>query len=77
MNRNINFNTPFINACVAGKVDVQNIYDYIDEYHNTHGLGNIYGLIKFLGITPYEYRQWVENETEDTLRKIVKASVIP
>lgn len=50
----------FIQACIDADVLVDQIDDYIDEWHDGDYDVEIY---EFLGMTQEEYRLWVENDS--------------
>jgi hypothetical protein len=63
-----NYSIPFLQQSLAGRVMLDEIDDFIDEWHeNPRG----FELHDFLGMTLEEYRLWVAEP--DTLAFIVKA----
>ena len=64
------FEKAFIDACLAGEALLDNIDDYIAYWH-THETGN--ELYAFLGMTPYEYAQWLRSGEDMVLRDILEA----
>lgn len=59
----------FIDLCLAGEVDLAEIDDFIDRWHDEPG--NQGSLSEFLGMTADEYQLWVERP--DALRFILAA----
>lgn len=47
-----------MDACIEGEALIEEIDDYIEEWHNSDSLEEIY---EFLGMTFDEYSIWVEN----------------
>lgn len=64
------FEKTFMDACLAGEALLDSIDDYI-EYWHTHETGN--DLHEFLGMTPYEYAQWLKSGEDIILRDILEA----
>lgn len=59
----------FIDKCVSGEATIDQIDDYIDEWHDRkEDNGEIY---KFLGLSQSEYAEWVEKPSSDVLARIV------
>ncbi len=64
------FEKTFVAACLAGEALLDSIDDYI-EYWHTHETGS--DLHEFLGMTPYEYAQWLKSGEDIVLRDILEA----
>lgn len=58
----------FIQDCINADALLEEIDDYIDEWHESKNEEPIY---EFLGMTQKEYRMWVQND--DMLKFIIKA----
>lgn len=50
----------FMDACIEGEALLEDIDDYIDEWHESDSQEEIY---EFLGMTFDEYAIWVENDS--------------
>ncbi len=64
------FEKNYIEACLAGEALLGYIHDYI-EYWHTHETGT--ELYEFLGMTAYEYSQWLRFGRDIVLRDIMEA----
>lgn len=60
----------FINEVISGTVDVSEIDDYIDQWHDSDF--NV-SLREFLGMTQTEYNLWIQNE--NFIQPIIQARV--
>lgn len=58
----------FLMKCINNEEDINNIDDYIDEWHKSK---NNEDLHQFLGLTLSEYEQYLKNE--DSLAEIVNS----
>jgi hypothetical protein len=63
------FDDNFINACLYGDADLEDLDTYV-EYWHTHETGS--SLREFLGMTEYEYETWVSRE-DFIIRDILRA----
>lgn len=50
----------FIEKCISGDALLEEIEDYIDEWHNSQYECELH---EFLGLTEYEYDIWFENNS--------------
>ncbi|HMS74138.1 hypothetical protein [Gordonia sp. (in: high G+C Gram-positive bacteria)] len=51
--------TTFVDACLAGRADREDIDDWVDRWHD--GEGPDLSLYEFLGFTPHETRLWLKD----------------
>jgi len=58
----------YINLCINGEVLIEDIDDYIDEWHEGNGIEKLY---VFLGMTEEEYKYYLVDE--DVLPHIINA----
>ena len=63
------YDKSFIDACLYGTGDIEDIYDYIKYWH-THETNK--SLEEFLGLTDYEYNIWIKND-DNVLRDILRS----
>jgi len=64
------FEKSFIDACLTGDALLDDIEDYIEYWHeNESGLE----LNEFLGMTTYEYANWLKTGEDMVLRDIIEA----
>jgi hypothetical protein len=49
--------TTFVEKCLSGEAVADEIDDYIDQWHEECGTGELY---EFLGFTQEEYALWVD-----------------
>ena len=64
------YNKSFIDAYIAGDVTLDNIEDYIQYWHN-HATGM--ELNVFLGMTQYEYANWLKTGDDAVLHRIAES----
>ena len=64
------FEVSFVNACLSGEILLDAIDDYI-EYWHTHETG--VSIETFLGMTEYEYTQWLLSGEDIILNDILAA----
>lgn len=62
------YESNFIDACLFGETDLDELDDYIDYWHDNE-TGNT--LREFLGMTPYEYEEWLKHD-DTILRDILR-----
>ncbi len=62
------YDKSFIDECLYGVGDIEDIYDYIQYWH-THQMDK--SLEEFLGLTDYEYNAWIKND-DNILREILR-----
>lgn len=62
------YDKSFIDECLYGLGDIEDIYDYIQYWH-THQMD--ISLEEFLGLTDYEYNVWIRND-DNILREILR-----
>lgn len=65
------FERTFLEACIDGLGDLEDLNDYID-YWQTHELN--LSLREFLGMTEYEYEKWLQND-DTIIRDILRCRV--
>ncbi|MGB3366476.1 MAG: hypothetical protein WBA54_03230 [Acidaminobacteraceae bacterium] len=58
----------FIELCVNGEVLIDEIDDFVDQWHESDATNELY---EYLGMTKFEYELWVENDSN--LRLIIFA----
>jgi siroheme synthase (precorrin-2 oxidase/ferrochelatase) len=64
------YNGNFIEKCINADALLEEIDDFIDEWHESDSDITIY---EFLGMSQKEYRMWVEND--DVLKYIIMAHI--
>lgn len=64
------FEKSFIDACLLGEVSLDAIDDYIEAWH-TQDID--VDIETFLGMTPYEYKEWLKCGEDIILRDILAA----
>lgn len=62
------FEKKFIEACLCGEAILEDLDDYVDYWHEHP---SDMTLREFLGMTPYEYGQWVQRD-DTVLRDILR-----
>lgn len=62
------YDKSFIDECLYGIGDIEDIYDYIQYWH-THQTNK--SLEEFLGLTEYEYNAWIKND-DSIIRDILR-----
>ena len=64
------FEIPFIDACLNGDASLDDIENYIEQWHS---LDTDTSIEEFLGMTPYEYGEWLKCGEDIVLRDIMAA----
>ena len=64
------FEKSFIDACLAGDAILDDIENYIKYWHENELKLE---LNEFLGMTPYEYANWIKTGEDMLLRDIIEA----
>jgi len=64
------FENSFIDACLAGDALLNDIEDYIEYWHENE---SDLELNEFLGMTSYEYANWLKTGDDMVLRDIIEA----
>lgn len=65
------FENSFIDACLYGDAELEDLDKYV-EYWHTHDTKNT--LCEFLGMTKYEYEEWLKND-DSIFRDILRCRV--
>lgn len=53
----------FVQLCAAGKLQPEDIHDWIDVWHETPAKASSVDLPEYLGMTKEEYQMWVLDES--------------
>lgn len=61
----------FISACLSGKAGIDEIEDYINRWYSIEQTE--YSLEEFLGMTSFEYGEWLKTGEDIVLRDILAA----
>ena len=61
----------FVDKCIDGEAFVENIDDYITEWHESNSKLPIH---KYLGLTKYEYGVWITHP--HTIKNIIKLHIV-